>query len=250
MSPEIQQVLPKYLQVADHIRGQIVQGELLPGQEVPSEREIAEEWRVSRPTATRALAVLRAEGLVEARQGSGTFVLAKPRLNRRAFDRYVRSRETGRIYTSGEHAEITDAGWSPAPEEAAAALGLEPGERAVRRRRVIHDAGGPVEVSVSWFPEWIGKAAPKLLRTARIKEGTLSYVEAMTGRRGRTARDWIGARLASPEEGGALELGSGPQAVLVVRHTMFDGGGEPMEFVEAAYPPGRWSFEDQYTIPG
>lgn len=74
MGPEIEQVLPKYLQVADHIRGQIVRGELAPGDEVPSEREIAEQWNVSRPTATRALAALRAEGLVEARQGSGTFV--------------------------------------------------------------------------------------------------------------------------------------------------------------------------------
>jgi GntR family transcriptional regulator len=34
---------------------------------VPSERQIAEEWSVSRPTATRALAALRAEELVEAR---------------------------------------------------------------------------------------------------------------------------------------------------------------------------------------
>jgi GntR family transcriptional regulator len=250
VGPEIQHVLPKYLQVADHIRGQIVRGELLPGQEVPSEREIAEEWRVSRPTATRALAVLRAEGLVEARQGSGTFVRTQPRLNRRALDRYVRSRQTGRVYTQGERSEITDSGWSPAPDEVAAALGIEKGQRAVRRRRVIYDTSGPVEVSVSWFPETVGKAAPKLLRTTRIKEGTLAYVEAATRRRGRTARDWIGTRLASAEEADALALGAGPHAVLVVRHTTFDEDGDPMEFVEATYPSGRWTFEDEYTIPG
>jgi GntR family transcriptional regulator len=67
MSPEIQQALPKFLQIANHIRGQIARGELRPGDEVPSERQIAEEWRVSRPTATRALSALRAEELVEAR---------------------------------------------------------------------------------------------------------------------------------------------------------------------------------------
>jgi len=94
VSPEIQQVLPKYVQVADHIRDLILRGELRPGDEIPSERRIVEEWRVSRPTATRALAALRAEGLVEARQGSGTFVREQPTLTRRARDRYARGRAT------------------------------------------------------------------------------------------------------------------------------------------------------------
>lgn len=249
MGPEIQQVLPKYLQVADHIRGQIVRGELQPGDEVPSEREIAEEWKVSRPTATRALAALRAEGLVEAQQGSGTFVRARPRLNRRAFDRYLRSRDTGRVYTPGERAEITHSELAPAPEEVAGALGLEPGAPAIRRRRVISDESGPVEVSTSWFPGPLVKAAPRLLRTTRIKEGTLAYVERVTGRRGRTARDRVAARLATPDEAKALGLPSQRDAVLVIRHTTFDSQGDPLEFVEAVYPSDNWVFEDEYNIP-
>jgi GntR family transcriptional regulator len=70
------------MQIARFIRDQVICGELKPGDEVPSEREIAEVWEVSRPTATRALAALRAEGLVESRRGSGTFVrsLAMTRL--------------------------------------------------------------------------------------------------------------------------------------------------------------------------
>lgn len=250
MGPEIQHVLPKYLQIADHIRDQIVRGELPPGAEVPSEREIAEEWQVSRPTATRALAALRAEGLVEARQGSGTFVRSRPRLNRRAFDRYLRSRETGRTYTPGERSEITHAEMTTAPDHVAASLGLDPGADAIRRRRVIFDEAGPVEVSTSWFPGRLAKTAPRLLRTTRIKEGTLAYVERVTGRQGKTARDVVAARLAAPDDAHALQLQSEREAVLVVHHTTFDGRGEPIEFVEAVYPPDRWAFEDEYAIPG
>lgn len=250
MSPEIQQVLPKYLQVADHIRDLILRGELRPGDEIPSERRIVEEWRISRPTATRALAALRAEGLVEARQGSGTFVRERPTLARRARDRYARGRATGQIYTEGERSEITHAGLVDAPEAVALALGIATGVPAIRRRRIIHEPAGPAEVSSSWFPQALAERAPRLLRRSRIREGTIAYVERTTGHRARLGRDRISARLATKDETEALALGDYPAAVLVVHHTAFDAAGEPIEFAEAVYPPSRWSFEDEYSIAG
>ena len=45
--PELEQALPKYLQIAGHIRDRILRGDLQPGDEVPSERQIAAEWNVS-----------------------------------------------------------------------------------------------------------------------------------------------------------------------------------------------------------
>lgn len=249
MSPELQQALPKFLQIANHIREQIARGELQPGAEVPSERQIAEAWKVSRPTATRALAALRAEELVEARQGAGTFVREQPRLHRRARDRYERARTTGKVYVPGERAEITHAEIAPAPEAVATALGVPPGTGVIRRRRVVSDESGPTEVSTSWFSEKVGRQARRLLNKARIREGTLAYVEQATGRRGRTARDRITSRLATADEASALGLAE-PVAVLVVHHTTYDGDAQVIEFTEAVYPPGRWSFEDHYEIPG
>jgi len=250
VSPEIQQVLPKYVQVADHIRDQILRGELRPGDEIPSERRIVEDWGVSRPTATRALAALRAEGLVEARQGSGTFVRERPSLARRARDRYARGRATGRIYTSGERSEITDAGLMSAPDAVASALGVEAGAPAIRRRRIVYEEAGPVEVSCSWMPAAVAERAPRLLERKRIREGTIAYIERTTGRRARVGRDRISARLATRDEADALQLGDGAAAVLVVHHTAFDAAGEPIEFAEAVFPPGRWNFEDEYAISG
>jgi DNA-binding GntR family transcriptional regulator len=72
--PELEEALPKYLQVANHYRDQILSGSLTAGSEVPSERQLAAEWNISRPTATRALSALRNQGLIESRQGSGSFV--------------------------------------------------------------------------------------------------------------------------------------------------------------------------------
>src|SRR6266508_4044003 len=59
MSPQLAEALPKYLQIANHIRDRIIRGELAPGDPVPSERQIVADWGVSRPTATRVLALCR-----------------------------------------------------------------------------------------------------------------------------------------------------------------------------------------------
>ncbi len=247
MAPRIEESLPKYAQIADYIRQQILRGELRAGDEIPSERQIAEDWGVSRPTAVRALSVLRVEGLVAARQGAGTYVRERPPLSRRARDRYARSRATGKIYASRERAEIVEAGLAPATDAAASALGIEPGTQAVRRRRIVHDADGPVEISTSWFTAETAKEAPRLLERERIIEGTLLYLEQATGRTGRAGHDRVTARLATPSEAAELALEE-PAAVLLVHHTVYDDSSEPLEFAEAVYPQGRWSFEEEYEV--
>ncbi|WP_037892225.1 GntR family transcriptional regulator, partial [Streptomyces sp. Tu 6176] len=65
---------PPYLRIAAEIRRRIADGELAPGERVPSTRRIAEQWGVALATATKALTTLRLEGLVEARPRAGTVV--------------------------------------------------------------------------------------------------------------------------------------------------------------------------------
>lgn len=70
---------PPYRAIAAEIRDRIESGDLLPGDRAPSIRQIAQRWDVAIATATKAAAVLRDEGLVEPRVGSGTVVSAHPR---------------------------------------------------------------------------------------------------------------------------------------------------------------------------
>ncbi|MCX5015151.1 TetR/AcrR family transcriptional regulator C-terminal domain-containing protein [Streptomyces sp. NBC_00555] len=65
---------PPYLRIVAAIRRRIADGELAPGDRVPSTRQIAREWGVALATATKALTTLRLEGLVEARPRIGTVV--------------------------------------------------------------------------------------------------------------------------------------------------------------------------------
>jgi GntR family transcriptional regulator / MocR family aminotransferase len=64
--------LPK--QIYDGYRGAILRGDIRPGQQVPSSRDLATELRVSRFPVLDAYAQLLAEGYFESRTGSGTFV--------------------------------------------------------------------------------------------------------------------------------------------------------------------------------
>jgi AcrR family transcriptional regulator len=69
--------------IAEEIRRRITSGELKAGDRVPSARQITQAWGVAIATATKALAMLRAEGLVRAVPGIGTVVdqgLSKERI--------------------------------------------------------------------------------------------------------------------------------------------------------------------------
>ncbi|KQX47413.1 MULTISPECIES: TetR/AcrR family transcriptional regulator C-terminal domain-containing protein [unclassified Streptomyces] len=67
---------PPYLGIAAELRRRVLTGELSPGDRVPSTRAITREWGVAMATATKALAVLRREGLVRPEPGVGTVVTA------------------------------------------------------------------------------------------------------------------------------------------------------------------------------
>ena len=65
---------PLYLQVKEQIRHRIAVGELKPGDEIPSIRALAADIRVSVITIKRTYLELEREGVIQTRQGRGSFV--------------------------------------------------------------------------------------------------------------------------------------------------------------------------------
>jgi len=63
-------------QVAEQLRSSILNGDFLPGDKLPPERELAQMFGVSRPSIREALNVLEASGLVASYQGGGTVVMS------------------------------------------------------------------------------------------------------------------------------------------------------------------------------
>jgi GntR family transcriptional regulator len=69
--------LPPYKRVAADLRQKIMDGVMLPGEQVPPVPQLIETYGVSRNTALRALGVLRDEGLITVEPGWGAFVAAR-----------------------------------------------------------------------------------------------------------------------------------------------------------------------------
>jgi GntR family transcriptional regulator, hexuronate regulon transcriptional repressor len=67
-----------YRQVADAIMASIKTGDYEPGSRLPSERDLAVAYKVSRPTVREAMIALEIRGLVEARHGSGIYITEHP----------------------------------------------------------------------------------------------------------------------------------------------------------------------------
>lgn len=72
-APEAQK---RYQYVASELAKAIHEGVYLPGQRLPSERDLADRFGVSRPTVREAMIALDMQGMIEARHGSGIYVTA------------------------------------------------------------------------------------------------------------------------------------------------------------------------------
>ena len=66
--------LPKYQQVVEAVKNEILSGRYQPGQKLPSEAALVKRFGASRITVGRALRELRQAGLIQSRAGSGSFV--------------------------------------------------------------------------------------------------------------------------------------------------------------------------------
>lgn len=110
--------------VGDALRGRILAGEFQTGARLPTETQLTQEFAVSRTVIREAIAALRADGLVEARQGAGVFVLdaqttglALSHVDPRRLSSVVESLEL-RTAIEGDAAAFAAQRRSPAQEEA------------------------------------------------------------------------------------------------------------------------------------
>jgi DNA-binding FadR family transcriptional regulator len=93
MSSGSQDTQKLYKQIARSIAAAIEDGRYAPGDRLPSEREFADDFGVSRPTIRDAMIALEFQGLVEARQGSGVYVKAARQISEDASERDVSALE-------------------------------------------------------------------------------------------------------------------------------------------------------------
>jgi DNA-binding GntR family transcriptional regulator len=239
---------PKYLQIAARLRREVTGGDFAPENRLPAETALAARFRVSVLTLRNALGVLRAEGLIESRQGVGTFVRESRRRQRRSRSRYGRARADHGLLSPMLRHEITYAGRAEVHAQIAAAMNVEPGTEVVTRRRRLHDreTGRPEEVGASYIPLDIA-AGTFLEEPVVMPKALFLCLEDVSGKRYTTARDhWI-ARPPTAEEVTALDLPSGVPVMHVI-HVARAEDGTVLEVSESIWPADRIMIVDDYDI--
>jgi GntR family transcriptional regulator len=242
---------PPYLRIADDLRRRVAAGEWQVGERLPSRAQLAVSYDVGANVLQRAQELLIAEGLLEGRSGSGTYVRV-PTERRRM----VRSRHRGLDGPSPFRAESSGQGtWdsnsfarTPAPPEIADRLGIEPGELTVRTCYEFLIEGRPVQLAESWEPMAVTDGTPVLLPELGPLGGK-GVVERMASiqvvvdhvvERPRPAR-------ATQEQAHLLGISAGDLVTLVER-TYFDTGGRAVETADLVIPDSRWEIVYELAV--
>lgn len=217
-----------------------MRGRYRVGDRIPPEMELVGSLGVSRVTVRAGLARLVERGLLERRQGSGTFLVRPPEGARlgaglERLETYTVHAERLGIRLSSADLEIEAVGAGP---EEAAALEVREGTPLVRVSRVLLVQGAPAAWMVDVVPEDVagveevrGHFRPDaMLLDLLVSEGVPVVYSRMS----------IEAVMLLPGEdiGGRLGLGS-PSAALSLVQTMFLTDGRPVQWSRDTFLPGK-----------
>jgi GntR family transcriptional regulator len=233
--------LPQYRRIEQALRTRIAG--LRPGDPLPSDAALVEEFGVSRMTARNAMQRLMDDGLVVRRPGLGSFV-AQPPTHRRADHLMTFSQEMerrGRVPTSRVLArEIRSA----RPAEAAA-LRVARGDPVVIVRRVRCADGQPMAVETAVL---IAATAPHVMQ-ADLEHGSLHGALAAGGFQLRRGSASIVAEPASRDDATLLGVRAGVP-LLVERRTILDALTRPVEATESRYAGDRYALSVSFEVEG
>lgn len=246
---------PMYQQVVDGLRRQIESDELRPGSLLPSDFDLSDKYQVSRSTVREAIRRLVSLGLVETRQGSGTFVARKiePFVTDLAPDLeagIAGGGEEGRTYpttVAADKRKVTSPQIAvlPCPADIAERLRINPGTQVISRyqERSIEDTLWSLQTSYYPF-EW-ARDAPRLLMAEDIEQGTINYLAETLGFTQAGYEDSITARSANNNEQQLFSVSSGA-AMFVLYRTAFTADGRVTRVTVTVCPADRNQFRYSY----
>lgn len=237
--------IPLYYQLTEVLREKIHLGELKPGAQLPSERELSEAYGISRMTVRQALAYLIREGNLVARQGLGTFV-AEPKL---AYDAWHLLSFTEEMMLAGTApaSQVLEQAVVVPPSAVAADLELAPTATTVKivRLRLSHNT--PLLLETVYVPAAL---CPGLEQTNLATQSLYGLLENRYGLRLSHARQTFETTTANSYEAQLFAVPVGLGMILLEGVTRVDTG-QPVEYFKAIYRGDRFKFAmDSERSPG
>jgi GntR family transcriptional regulator len=222
---------PVYKRIQDAIRKRIEASELLPGDPVASERELARLHKVSLMTARHALAGLEREGLVERRRGAGTFVAA-PKIHFNKLMSYTEHMSARGLVPRSRVlvAKIVDH-----DAEVAARLALPAAAPLVKIERLRETGDEPFALETCYLP---AKEFANLIKAPLGRASLFGILQQEFGVELAYADEEVDATTAEANIAELLQVHRGA-AVLRIRQVIYSTNAKPTLYVVGFYRSER-----------
>jgi GntR family transcriptional regulator len=234
--------IPRYHQLARILRGKIEAGEWLPQTAIPSERELEQQYRISRPTIRQAIELLIREGYLYREHGKGTFVmpqkLQKGLMELTSFseDLLKRGIQPGQVVRSLSR--------DVPPESIAHKLDMPVDGKTLRIERIRLGDGIPIGLQTSYLALDVDQdisleemeQAGSLYKILQEKFGIIPWA----------ADETLEVTLASPEEARLLQIEEGCPLLLNER-ILWSQDRKAVEYVKILYRGDRYRYTMRLT---
>ncbi|GLY12159.1 GntR family transcriptional regulator [Pseudobacillus badius] len=223
--------VPLHIQLRNKIEGLINEGHYR--NKIPSERQLMDEYEVSRSTVREAVAHLVREGIVEKVHGKGTFISSK--VIQDWLGSLTSTTETIRKMGMEPGARLITHGIIEPPEEIVEAMGLQ---KAYFIKRVRYANDIPLAIELQYYPVDIGSQLAKF----DIDKGTLfDLMEENLGIQLAEAEQLITSGFLSAEDAELLEVADSFN-VLNTERKLMDHSGRLIEYYVASFRSDMYSF--------
>ena len=255
MSDETTDARPMQVRVADDLRNEIRRGELAPGDKLPTLAELSSRYGVSEVVARRAVELLRQEGTVLSRRGSGTYVRSVISVRRYGIERYSRSVWAGKnpkalLQAEGEKqgkavGQDTETEQVPAPAFVSARLpDVSEGDLVYVRRRVTRLDGVINQSADSYFSLTTGERSPAIV-AGEGPGGHIARINAVSPVV--DIQEELSTRMPTGPEAARLEIPQGTPVFEVLRTYHCEDG--PMDVTRFVIRGDMAQFDYRFPIP-
>ena len=228
--------VPRYFQLKEIMRTKIRDGEWKPGDLIPSERELSEQYKISRMTARQAITELVNEGMFYREQGRGTFVsrhkITQQLIRLTGFTEDIKAR--------GQRpgTRVLSAKMVPADEDTAERLHISPGQLIFRLQRLRLADSEPLAIELSHIHF---EGCEKLLEEDLENNSLYRILETQYGLPLMEAEQELEAGLVGEKEAQLLKMSVGSPA-LYIRRVTYTDRDQPLEYAKSVYCGNKYVF--------
>ena len=224
-------MLPAYIKIHDQIKKDIDDAIWEIGERLPSERDLAETFKVSRMTLRQAITLLVEEGVLERRVGSGTSTRVQEKMRgTTSFTEIMKAQ--GKTPSS----QLISYRRTLPSEQEVEKLGIHKTENVIRMERVRYADDLPVVYEVASIPE-------KFIKNFKKEEVTSHFFQTLQehGYKIGKSQQTIYARLAKEKIANYLDIPRG-HAILGLTQISYFDDGTAFEYVKSQYVGDRFEF--------